>query len=99
MKRYYGGEPVQEGVYLNLSTLEFALVQDKAPVLPGSRNRRYVRAPALLTVVAGPVAGLALVLFVPFAGLVGMAAFVAYRLMKGVQWLGGRVFRTTPADW
>lgn len=97
MNRYYGGETVPGGVYLNISTLEFTQVHDGAPVLPGSRANKYIKAPALLAAVAGPVAGLAFVLFLPFVGLAGMVTFLAYKLVRLAKSLGGKVFRT-PAN-
>ncbi len=98
MKRYYGGEPVKRGVYLDLATLEFVQLRDEAPILPGGRKTQYIRAPGLLAVVAGPVAGLALVLFLPFVGLAGMVTFLSYKLVKGVQIVGGRIFNNAPAE-
>ncbi len=95
MNTYYGGEPVEKGVYLNLQTLEFTQVREEAPILPGARENRFIKTPGLLAVVAGPVAGLAFVLFLPFVGLVSAVTFLAYKAMKLAQALGNKL---RPAD-
>jgi hypothetical protein len=96
MKRYFGGEPVDEGTYLDLSNFEFHRIDDNNPVLPGNRDKKYFKTPMALAVVAGPVGGLLLVLFLPFVGLVSLLTFIVYRAVKAVHMIGVRLFK--PAD-
>ncbi len=91
MKRYFGGEPVKHGVYLNTATFEFTQVREEAPGLPGTRDTKYVRTPGVFAVVAGPVAGLAFVLFLPFVGLVSAVPFLVYKALKLVQMVGAKL--------
>ncbi|MDO8567637.1 MAG: hypothetical protein Q7R57_02855 [Dehalococcoidales bacterium] len=97
MNKYYGGEPVAEGMYLNLGNLEFVRVNDEAQILQGDRDNRYIKVPGAMAVVAGPLAGLAFILFLPLVGIAGMVTFLIYKGLKGAQWLGGKMLRTAPA--
>lgn len=91
MNRYYGGEPAPEGVYLNLANLEFARVGDGSPRLPGNRDSKYLRVPALLAVTAAPVSGLAFIIFLPLVGIIGMVTFLTYKGLKTIQALTGKM--------
>ncbi len=82
MKTHRGGEAVTKGVYLNLSTFELNQVYGEPPVLPENGKARYLRLPALLAVLGGPIAGLVFIIFLPLIGIVGAAAVIIYKLEK-----------------
>jgi hypothetical protein len=68
MRNYHGGDKVSSGFYFNQKTWTLESVSGKAGgVLPGGEP--YLRLPSLLMLLAGPVLGASLVLFLPFAGL------------------------------
>ena len=82
MKRYYGMEKAQPGAYLSLSTWEFTRLEKEA-VLPGEKNARYIKVPAAMAMITGPFAGLAFIIFLPLVGIVGLVAFLGYKLWQG----------------
>jgi hypothetical protein len=71
------GKMVDGGFYLNRKTWDLVTVNGKKGVLP--TNDVYVKIPALAMLVAGPVLGATLVVFLPF---VGIALFAAAGLRK-----------------
>jgi len=71
------GKTVAGGFYLNRKTWGLVTVNGKKGVLP--TNDVYVKIPALAMLVAGPVLGATLVVFLPF---VGIALFAAAGLRK-----------------
>jgi hypothetical protein len=83
MKHYYGVEKAPPGAYLNLSTWEFIRVDKNEPGLPGPRDARYIKVPAVLAMITGPFAGLAFIIFLPLVGIVGLVAYLCYKLWQG----------------
>jgi len=65
MARYYGGEVVKVGSYLNRSTLEIEMIAKEGGILPGNKGTRYSRLPLVAVMAAGPLMGLAYVVFLP----------------------------------
>ena len=65
MFTYFGGRTVGKGTYWNLSSGERVDVNENEN-LPGSSNDRYLKLPAATVVLAGPLAGLAFPLVIPF---------------------------------
>ena len=84
MKEYRGGNQVQKGVYLNKANGELTQLYGKVRVLPGNNTQKYVKVPGALAVMAGPFAGLALVIFLPLVGIIGLIGFLAYKAWHGV---------------
>jgi hypothetical protein len=85
MKAYRGGETVKPGLYFNARGLSFKSI-DTTGALPGTAHDVYRRVPMLALLVAGPLLGLAYVVFLPFVGfaIVGWlltvkAGHLAYR--------------------
>jgi len=99
MKRYYGGEATPKGVYLNLSTWELVQLYKDKPVLPGGSEVKYTRVPAPLAIIAGPFAGLAFIIFLPFIGIVGLVSFLAYKIGQGALLLGRRTLQPVMISW
>jgi hypothetical protein len=83
MKRYYGMENAPPGAYLSLSSWEFTRLDDKTIILPGERDKKYVKVPAALAMVTGPFAGLVFIIFLPLVGIVGLIGFLFYKLWQG----------------
>ncbi len=84
MKEYRGGIQVEKGVYLNKANGELTQLYGKVRVLPGKNTEKYVKVPGALAVMAGPFAGLALVIFLPLVGILGLIGFLAYKAWHGM---------------
>ena len=93
MNEYYGGTKAVNGVYLNRADGELVQVHAQAQVLPGTKDTRYIKIPAALAVLGGPMAGLALVMFLPFIGIVGMIGFLGYKAWHGTATVARKVFQ------
>ncbi len=93
MAGYHGGQTVKEGFYLKRSTLEFESVTKGGSILPGGRETRYIRVPLPAVIVAGPLAGLAFIIFLPSIGIVGIIGFLTYRGWQWVQFVGRKAPR------
>ncbi len=86
MKKWNGGTTGPNGLYFNLKMWEFVqLDHDKTSILPGGSDDQYYKVPAGLTLIAGPLSGLAFVLFLPFIGIVAMVGYTAYRIARGTR--------------
>lgn len=81
MKRFHANDQVDPGIYLNLRQLSFKSMSDEGR-LPGTEKDVYRRVPALVLLVAGPLLGLAYVIFLPLLGFVMLAGFL---LRKGAE--------------
>lgn len=93
MKKYHGGVQVPKGVYLNLLTGEFLQLYDEARVLPEGGRARYIKVPAALAIMTGPLAGLVFVIFLPLVGIIGISVFLIYKVWRGTIALGRKVFQ------
>jgi hypothetical protein len=78
-KETRGGNKVAGGFYVNRKTFDLVTVNGKKGVLPGEANDLYLKVPTLAIVVAAPLLGASLVIFLPF---VGIALFAAAGLRK-----------------
>jgi hypothetical protein len=78
-KETRGGNKVDGGFYLNRKTWDLVTVNGKKGVLPGKANDLYLKVPTLAMLVAAPLLGATLVIFLPF---VGFALFAAAGLRK-----------------
>ncbi|MDP2952718.1 MAG: hypothetical protein Q8O76_05335 [Chloroflexota bacterium] len=99
MRQYKGREMAPQGVYLNLSTWELVQLHEKPPVLPGGSEIRYVKLPGPMVMVLAPLAGLALVVFLPLIGILGLTGFLAYKVGRGVWGLGRRAVQPVATGW
>jgi hypothetical protein len=98
MKTYYGRDKVEKGVYLNVRNGEFIQLYGDVRILPGDTEVKYVKTPGALAVIAGPVAGLAFVIFLPLVGIIGIGAFFAYKIRDGAVALAHRATRPEPVE-
>ena len=80
MKRYEGGDKVKKGTYLNLTTGEFLSLSAESSALPDPATTRYLSVPIGLVLVAGPVIGLAYIIFLPLAGIGSLVMLAAHKI-------------------
>ena len=85
MKEYRGAQRTKEGTYWSLKTGEFVSIAKEGGILPGEGDRRYVRTPIALVIIAGPMMGLLYLIFLPLLGIVGLASFASQRLAQRVR--------------
>jgi hypothetical protein len=69
MKKFEGGSKVRGGFYFNQKSWDLVTVSGKSGILPGTAQDFHLKIPVLLMLVAAPVVGAALVMFLPFAGI------------------------------
>jgi len=65
MTGYHGRQVVKAGDYLNRSTWELESVAEGGGILPGDESTHYIGLPRPPLVIAGPLMGLAYVIFLP----------------------------------
>jgi hypothetical protein len=65
---YRGGQEVEKGTYWNLMNGERRDVEQSG-MLEGTAGTRYLRAPAAVMLLLGPVFGLLFAMFLPFIGI------------------------------
>jgi len=99
MKRKYGGQMTEGGVYLSLRTGEVIALPVEGGELPGRTAVPYVRIPTALGAVLGPLVGLAYVIFLPFIGLAMITWFAGRQAARGIRALGRRATEMTTAGW
>ena len=99
MKRYNGKETVPRGVYLNLSTWELIQLYGDTRVLPGGSEVKFIKVPAPLAVLGGPFAGLFFIIFLPFAGIIGILSFIAYKVGWWALALGHKALQPVMLGW
>jgi hypothetical protein len=80
MRHYKGNESVQAGFYFNPRRLSFVSADGEGG-LPGTEQEAYLRVPALAMLVAGPILGLAFVIFLPLIGFVMVGWIVGRGVM------------------
>lgn len=94
MKRYYGGDPVPNGLYLNLRTLEFKQLNGDRVRLPEPVTEKYIHLSTLLGLIIGALFGLVFVILLPLIGIAGFILFVAYKIGLMRNNAGRRVLDT-----
>ncbi len=82
MTGYYGEHNVNDGYYLNLTTLELELVVGGSGILPGSKQTRYIRVPLPVLMVTGPLKGLAYIVSIPAAVCLAFAYSLTRRISR-----------------
>lgn len=63
------GRPARRGTYWSFGSGELLRLREEG-TLPGPPGRRWIRLPAVLLLLLGPVLGLVFLLFLPIAGIV-----------------------------
>jgi hypothetical protein len=82
MKRYYKGEKVNPGFFLDLKRVDFIQVDGSSRTIPETAQGSYVRVHGIIAAIIMFILGLGMVLFLPFAAIVGMVAIVG-NLLRG----------------
>lgn len=62
---FHGGRAISEGCFFNLETWKFETISRDGGYLPGGQQVRYIRIPAPLMFVTGPLEGLAYAILLP----------------------------------
>ncbi|MFH1383138.1 MAG: hypothetical protein ABIH70_09665 [Chloroflexota bacterium] len=94
MQKYYGGEPVDRGTYLGLKTAEFVQAHVNGTILPGGREVKFLRVPAALLFLGGPLIALAYIIFLPATGIGGLFVLAAVKV-KNLVGVGKRAVQHT----
>jgi hypothetical protein len=84
MARYFGGQTVKEGFYLNRSSPELVSIARWDGVLPGDEGTRYTRLPLPAVMVVGPIMGFVYVILLP---LVTCFALISC----SIRWVANRL--------
>jgi hypothetical protein len=80
MTRHIGGEEVTKGTYLHLATGQFVQIVEEGAMLPETASTKYVKVPLALVFIAGPLIGLAYIIFLPLAGIGSVFILVAFKV-------------------
>lgn len=81
MKRYWGTQKVQPGIYLNLRHLSFKSM-DQEGDLPGTDQDQYRRMPTIVPLIIGPVLGGLYVVFLPLIGFAILLWFAGSKALE-----------------
>ena len=84
MTTFNGGTKVSHGFYLNTTTWAHTDIADTG-TLPGAQDERWVRIPLAVALAAAPVLGLAMVIFLPTAGIAMVLGVLAMKLARGAE--------------
>jgi hypothetical protein len=79
MLTYTGGTTVTKGTYWNLGNGERAVLTGQG-LLPGNARSTYLKAPAIVMVLMGPILGFFYVLVLPFIGMAMILTVIARQL-------------------
>ena len=67
IRKYGAGQFAPSGTYWNRKTWELVQISEGGDYLPAGEGVTYYRVPLLVVLTLGPLAGLAFILFLPFA--------------------------------
>jgi hypothetical protein len=100
MHRYKGGDWVAEGTYWNLASGRRVDATGEGLALPGGRNLVYLRMPAGVMLLFGPLFGLLYIIFFPLIGIAALSFFTVRALFRGAFGLLSRAmyFEWRPAE-
>jgi len=76
MKRYRRGDKAKPGFYIDVRRADFIQVTGDSPVIPSGATGSYIKVQGILAAILMAVYGLGMVLFLPFAAIVGLTAFL-----------------------
>ncbi len=100
MFRYKGGDWVTEGTYWNLVSGRRVDATGEGLALPGARNLVYLRMPAGVMLLSGPLFGLLYIVFFPMIGIAALSFFTVRGIFRGAFGLLSRAmyFEWRPAE-
>ncbi|MBI2866226.1 MAG: hypothetical protein HYX99_02550 [Chloroflexi bacterium] len=99
MFKYRGGDTVRKGTYWCPATGQVVTISRAGGKLPDAQKRPYVRAPALLLVMAMPLLGLVYIIFLPFTGFAALLGYLGYRGWLGLRWAFTGVGHLATVEW
>jgi hypothetical protein len=82
MKKYTRGDKVKPGFFLDLKRADFIQVDGSSAAIPENAYGSYIRVHGIIAAIIMFILGLGMVLFLPFAAIVGMVA-VFINLLRG----------------
>ena len=86
LRKYRAGQFAPAGTYWNNKTWELVVVSEGGEYLPAGQGVTFYRAPLPLVLALGPLAGLAFILFLPFAVPL-LALYVALKVIaRNIPW-------------
>ncbi len=77
---HVGGERVGGGLYWCSSSAEFVSIPSEGGTLEGGPGDRYITVPLPLVLTAGPLMGLAFIVFLPLSGLLVLVPFLLAKM-------------------
>lgn len=89
-KKYEPGAFVSGGTYWKTKAWELVQVPEGGDCLPAGEGVSYYRAPVLLVLLLGPLAGLAFILFLPLAVPLVALYWVVRTISSNIPWLHHR---------
>ena len=89
MFQHKGGTLVAKGTYWNLYNGDKEVMKSEG-TLPGDEQTNYLKAPAIVVVLMGPVVGLFYVVLLPFIGLAMILMLVTQQLSNALFEVFGR---------
>lgn len=99
MLRHPGGTRVKCGYYWNPRKWDLVMVPKEGGLLPGDPERRYVRVPILLVLLAAPVMGGLYVVFLPLIGFVLILRLTGRKTAEALQAALAAVLATLSPVW
>ncbi|MDO8472569.1 MAG: hypothetical protein Q7T05_01985 [Dehalococcoidia bacterium] len=99
MKTMTGGQLTGQGVYVGLRTGEFVTIPKEGGELPGKETVAYIKIPAALAAVLGPILGLTYVIFLPLVGLITLGWLISRLAARAATELRIKVGQLTGAEW
>lgn len=100
MKKISGGQWTERGgVYVSLRTGEFVTIPKEGGEIPGKATVSYIRIPALLAAVLGPIVGLTYVIFLPLVGLITLGWLIGRLAGRAAMGLRIKAGQLTGAEW
>jgi hypothetical protein len=88
MKRYYPGQQVQPGFYLNTRSAGLTAIGAKGGILEGPEGTWHLRVPAVLMLVLAPALGALYVVFLPLVGFAMLFRHLGGKAAEGVRAAG-----------
>ncbi len=85
MRRYYPGQQVDGGFYLNTRSAEIVPLGPRGGTLDGRQGTWYLRVPAILMLLVAPVLGALYVVFLPLAGFAMLFRFLGGKAAEGAR--------------
>jgi hypothetical protein len=85
MRRYYPGQAVHSGFYLNTRTAEIVPIGPRGGSLTGPEGTWYMRVPAALMLLLAPALGALYVVFLPLAGFAMLFRFAGGKAAEGAR--------------